>query len=89
MKLELLYFNYCISMLRLGFQELQIVTQALSLLRAAMRMLRLHLVLERLIFSIFICHNVLKKHTRKTKKKHQKTTPGTPQFYDFEYRNKV
>lgn len=52
MKLELLYFSCCSFMLIFGFQELHIVKQTLTLLSAAMRVLRLHLVLERLTFSI-------------------------------------
>lgn len=79
MELELLYFNCCICMLRLGFQELPTVTQALTLLSAALRMLRLHLVLERLIFSISLLPQCIEKTT----------TAGSSQFYDFEYRKKV
>lgn len=48
-------------MLRLGFQELHTVTQALTLLSAALRMLRLHLVLERLIFSISLLPQCIEK----------------------------
>lgn len=61
MKLKLLCFSCCNSLLRLGFQELHIVTQTLTFLSVAMRMLWSHLVLERLIFSISLCHDVFLK----------------------------
>lgn len=51
MKLKLLQFSCCSSALVLGFQEVRIVIQTLTLLSAATRVLRLHLVLERLLFS--------------------------------------
>jgi len=40
-----------------------IVTQTSTLLSAAMRMLRLHLVLEKLIFSIYLLPYVFKKNS--------------------------
>lgn len=87
MKLELLYFSCCISMWRLGFQELHKLCYTSINFTEYINDQNVKVAFG--IQKVDIFYFPLATMYLKTNKQKKNPTPSTGKIYDFEYRNKV